>query len=475
MSLFNAQLTAAGFVKTSLASIVAKMNTLWQGAWGADVDVDPRSADGNIIGALAEMFDDLNGIAADTVNLANPNGATGTMLANLAYLTGITKNGESYPSAPCVFLGTAGTAVPYTFTVKSTDDGTSWMPPQSPLHQYTIGEPVGYAAYNSGTAYTPGTFVTESSVSYVCTAAVTGGEGPAFDHAHWSAAVAGSLICTTIGPLVSGGPPRAGVLTQILTVTSGIASVTNTVGIPGAIAEADPNLRVRRQQATGIAAQGMTDGLQAALKALKNPDGSAAVLDAVVWENNLNVPYLVGANSINANTVYCIVEVVSGESADPTTTGTDDDPIANTIFALKGNGCNTQGPVSKYPLDKVGNSHLIQYARAYPMSVLIRINISPRLNFPTDGATQIKQAISNWASGSNTTTGRPNIPISGDDKGTLSWTDVLSAFVAVVPGFDFLNMEFSGDGGSTWTTSPNSLAVPFGSFVAISTITVNGT
>ena len=427
MSLFNSQLTASGFVKTSLANVVSALNTIWQSAFGADADIDPRSADGNVIGSLAEMFDDLNGIAGDTLNLANPNGATGNMLANLAYLTGITKNGQSYPSAPCTFTGTPGTAVPYTFTVKSTDDQTSWMPPQSPNAQYTIG--------GGGT-------------------------------------VVGTLICTTIGPLASGGPPRAGVLTQIVTITAGIASVTNTVGVPGAIAEADPNLRVRRQQATVIASQGMADGIQAALKALKQPNGSAAVIDAVVWENNLNAPYMVGTNSINANTVRAIVEIVPGGSADPSLTGTSTDPVANLIFSLKGNGCNTQGATSKYPLDNVGNSHLIQYDVATAMPVQIRININQRTNFPTDGATQIKQAIANWASGSNTSTGRPNIPISGDDKGTLSWTDVLSSFLGVVPGFDFTDMEFNS--GSGWTTSPNSLPVPFGSFVTLSTITVNG-
>ena len=122
----------------------------------------------------------------------------------------------------------------------------------------------------------------------------------------------------------------------------------------------------------------------------------------------------------------------------------------------------------------MGNSHLIQYDVATAMPVLIRININQRMNFPTDGATQIKQAIANWASGSNISTGRPNIPISGDDKGTLSWTDVLSSFLGVVPGFDFVDMEFSANAGSTWTTSPNSLPVPFGSFVTISTVTVNG-
>ena len=426
MSLLNSQLTASGFVRTSLSNIVSALNTIWQGAFGADADIDPRSADGNIIGSIAEMFDDLNGIAGDTLNLANPNGATGNMLANLAYLTGIAKNGASFPSAPCTFTGTPTTVVPYTFTVKSTVDGTSWMPPQSPAAQYVIG--------SGGT-------------------------------------VTGSLICTTIGPLVSGGPAPAATLTQIVTITAGIASVTNTVGIPGAVVEGDPNLRIRRQNATAIASQAMTDGMQAAIQALPG------VVNAVVWENNLGSPVTIGtggSNVINANTVRAIVQVTPLGSADPSTTGSGNDPIANLLWTLKGNACNTQGAWSKYPLDNVGNSHLIQYDTAQALATSVRINIAPRSNFPTDGIAQIKQAVSNWGAGVDATTGRPNIQISGDDKGTLSWTDVLSSFVATIPGFDFLDMEFSNPVLGGWTTSPQSMQVPFGYFVAISSVTVNG-
>jgi hypothetical protein len=419
MSLFNAQLTTSGFARKSLAEIKAALDVLWQSAYGASVDVDPRSADGQMIGGLAEMFDDLNSIAADTTNIVNPNGANGAFLANLAYLTGIARNPANYATAPTTFAGTPGTHVPTTFVVKSTDDGTSW----SPVAEVVIG--------GGGT-------------------------------------IAGTLRCSTIGPLPNGGPPLPGKLTQIITVTAGIDSVTNALGTRGATAENDPNLRIRRQQSTAIASQAMTDGLQAALKKLPG------VIDAIVWENDRSDPVTVGGATINPNTVRAIVEVETSGPADPTRTSSSADPIANTIFTLKSSGCGTQGTISKAPLDALGVAHAIKYDMALPLDVQISLHVSPRVNWPTDGADQIRALIASWALGTNATTAKPNLPIGGDDTGVLSWTDVVGAFIGQVPGFDFIDLTFSADGGSTWTTSPAPLTIPFGKFASIATILVNG-
>ena len=424
MTLFNAQLTSAGFTRTSLTNIQAALNTIWKSAYGSNVDVDPRSADGQMIGGLAEMFDDLNGIAADAVNIANPNGATGASLSNLAYLTGIKRNAASYATAPATFTGTPGTTVPTTFTVKpSPDDGTTWKPVSS----VTIG--------GGGT-------------------------------------VAGTLQCQTLGPLPSGGPPLPNALTSIVTVTAGISAVTNALGTRGTSIEVDPNLRVRRQQSTAIASQAMTDGLQAAIKTLPG------VTDAVVWENNSSDPKTVGGLTINANTVRVVVEVQASGASDPAYTSSSADPVANTIFALKSSGCGTQCAASrgitKAPLDALGVAHQILYDVATPLNVQIAIAISPRVNWPADGANQIKAAISSWIDGTNVVTGKPNRSIGGDDKGMLSWTDVVGAFIGTVPGFDFVSLSFSTDGGSTWTTSPASVTIPLLQFASITTILVNG-
>jgi hypothetical protein len=403
----------------SLSTIKAAIDALYQAAYGADADLDARSPDGQISGGLAEMFDDLNSIAEDTVlGLVNPNGATGQMLSGLMALTGCPRHAATYSSAPATFTGTPGTVIATTKTVQSTEDGTTW----SPTEQITIG--------GGGTA-------------------------------------TGTLRCTTSGRPASGRVPAA-TLTTIQTPVTGWAAVTNAVGTPGYNVELDPNGRIRRQQSVAVASQGMSDSLQAALINIPH------IVDAVVWENDTPNPVVVGesGNTISKNTILVLVRTDGDASVDPTQTSDENDPVANAIYALKGHGCGTQGDTAKAPLDAVGVSHAINYSLATALDVDVKVTVEMRYGYPADGARQIENLITDWAAGSNAVTGKPNIKISGDDRGSLSWTDVLAAFVGQVPGFDFVSLAFSTDSGSTWTTGQDSLPIPFGSFVQISSVTV---
>lgn len=421
-TLFSDQITSAGFVRVPMTDIIAALQAVWQGAYGADIDLDPRSPDGQVIGGVAEMLHDLNGIAYDLwQSLVNPNAAAGSILDGLMVLTGVPRHGASYSSAPATFLGVAGTVIPTTFRVQSTLDATLWKP----RAQVTVG---------------------------------VGGT------------VAGVLECLTIGPPESGTVP-ADTLTSIQTPITGLTSVTNALGSPGYLREGDPNARVRRRASVAVASQGMSDSLQAALVNVDH------ILDAVVWENDTGAPVTVGdaGNVLNKNSIAVFVRTDGDASVDPTQTSDSADPVANVIYALKGHGCATQGDVSKAPLDAVGVSHVIKYSLATPLNVDVKITIAKRYNWPADGARQIANLVTAWAAGSNETTGKPNIKISGDDQGSLSWTDVLASFVGQVPGFDFVSLVFSTDGGSTWTVSGASLPIPFSSFAQIDSITVEDT
>lgn len=416
-TIFSEQLTASGYERKSLSDIKDAIDDLYRAAYGADADLDAKSPDGQISGGLAEMFDDLNSMAEDTiVGLTNPNAATGTTLSGQMILTGCPRNVATRSTAPCTFSGSDGVEITPDDVVQSTEDGSLW----SPVTTYTL----------------------------------SGGGAQ------------GTLQAREYGPPDS-GRVLAGTLTIIQTPKTGWTGVTNAVGVPGYNVEGDANARVRRRQAVAIAAQSMTDTLQAALKIIPH------VVDAVVWENDKGAPVTIGSgNTINANTVRCFVRVDVGSSADPGETNSYDDPVANTIFQLKGQGCGTQGDVQKFPLNSLGGSHEIRYDLAEALEVSIKVTVRRRYNWPEDGARQIEDAITAWASGTNENTGKPNLQISGDDLGSLSWTDVLSSFLNGPPGFDFIGLQFSTDDGSTWTTSGQSLPIPFGSFAEISDVTV---
>lgn len=416
-TIFSEQLTSSGFVRKSLAQIKAYIDGLFQSAFGDDADLDARSPDGQISGGLSEMFDDLNSMIEDTVvGLTNPNAATGTTLSGQMILTGCPRNGATRSTAAAAFSGSDGTEITPDDVVQSTEDGSLW----SPIATYTL----------------------------------SGGGAQ------------GTLQAHEYGPPAS-GRVLAGTLTIIQTPKTGWNGVTNAAGIPGYNVEGDANARVRRRQSVAIASQSMTDGLQAALKVIPH------VVDAVVWENDNSHAVTIGSgNTINANTVRCFVRVDVGSSADPAETGSGDDPVANTIFRLKGQGCGTQGDVQKFPLNSLGGAHEIRYDLAEALEVMVKVTVRRRYNWPEDGARQIEDAITTWAMGTNQDTGKPNLQISGDDLGSLSWTDVLSSFLNGPPGFDFVALQFSTDAGSTWTTSGQSLPIPFGSFAEISDVTV---
>lgn len=421
-TIFSEQLTASGFTRKSLAQIKDHLDDLYRAAYGDDADLDARSPDGQVSGGLAEMFDDLNSMAEDAVvGLTNPNAATGTMLSGQMILTGCPRNAATKSTAPATFTGVAGTDITPDEVVQSTEDGSLW----SPLATYIVS--------GGGT-------------------------------------VAGTLQAHEYGPPASGRVP-AGTLTVIQTPKTGWTGVTNALGVAGFNVEGDPNARVRRRQAVAIATQGMTDGLQAALRLIPH------VLDAVAWENDTGSVITIGdpGNVINAHSLRVFVRVDVGSSADPVMTPSTEDPVANQIFLLKGHGCATQGDVVKYPVNALGQAHEIRYDLATALSVLVKVVVARRYNWPEDGARQIANEITTWASGTNERTGKPNLQISGDDRGSLSWTDVLASFLHEVPGFDLTSLQFSTDNGSTWTADRASLVIPFGSFAEISGVTVEAT
>lgn len=187
----------------------------------------------------------------------------------------------------------------------------------------------------------------------------------------------------------------------------------------------------------------------------------------MVWENTTDAVINIGGQNVDPRSLWVLAHVAPGGAADPSGTADDADPIADTIFELKSMGCATQGTTTKHPTDAGGVAHPISYSTATPLSVAVQVTISKRYNFPTDGAEQIVQAIATWAAGTNATTKKPNLQIGGDDKGELSWTDVLASFLNAVPGFDFKAIKFSTDGGSTWGFPNTNLVIPFGDFASI--------
>jgi hypothetical protein len=385
MSLFQSAITTTGYVRVPMTSITAELNALWAVAFGSDADLDPRSADGQIIGGLSEMFSDLEGGVADLYNgVANPNGATGQFLTNIAGVNGVSRNAGAYSYVPVMFTGTNGTNIPTGTVLQSTQaDGTvaSW----SNIYTLTNGVPV------------PGTVVGSSNSWAICT-------------------ILGAVRCP------------AGSSIKLMTVLAGVTGVSVTSDATlGYVSEGDPNLRLRRQSSFSLASQGMADGLQAALSNMRD-GGNLVCSQAAVWENNTGVVQnFPGGGTLNPYSIRPVVVLAPG--ANPNL-------VTQKIYNLKAPGCSTQGNTSGYAVDEQSNQHLINFDAASAVRVGVRIYLVPRSGWPTDGAAQIAAAIAAWALNPMNTT------LGGDSQGQLSCTAILGSFVGTVPGWDFsLDMQ----------------------------------
>jgi hypothetical protein len=387
--------TNSGVTMPRLDAVLAWLQDVHKTIYGSDIDVDPDSPDGQLLGVLAEAYTDLGQILQNIYNgLASPNGAVGPLLSNLVLLNGISRRAGAYTIAPITIEGTAGSSVGTSFIIRNTANGALFSP----------------------------------------TATITIGNG--------QTTATGYAQCHEKGDIAA----AAGTLTQIVTVTTGIVGVTNTDGSRGYLVEADGALRARRAQSVAMASQGMTDGLQASIVEV----GAGNVLQAIVWENVEDHVVTAGSGTLAPHSIYVVADVIAGSAVDPNKLPTPDpDPIASTIFLKKAQGCNTQGDVVRTIMDAQGKGHIIRYDLPVSVNVYIDITVATRYGWPADGADQIKAAIVEWAAGYDEN-GNRNISIGGDSNNQLSWTDVLSSFLGKVGGFNLTTMKLgTTEGGGT--------------------------
>jgi hypothetical protein len=393
-----------------MTDIISDLNVLWATAYGASLDTSASSPDGQIIGGVAEMFSDLEGNGYDIYQgLSNPNGSTGQMLTNIAALNNVTRNGGMPSSVPVTFTGAPGTVIPTGTLLQNTRaDGTTAQWSQI----YTL----------SGGTKTPGAVVSgggaTSGVWGICT-------------------VNGATQCLTTDTM------------KALSVITGMTGVTvDSAATTGYVSEGDPNIRIRRQQSFGMAAQGMADALDSALNNMPTD-----VVQAAVWENNTSLPRsFAGGGTLNPNSIRVIVAMQGAGVAQH---------VVDNIYAMKPPGCGMQGGTTGTATDEQGNSHIITYDLGTPIAVHVRVPITTRAGWPSDGQAQIANAIAAWGATPQ------NTPLGGNSAGVVSWKEVLGSFLGV-PGFDFadtgMQLGTVSGGSISWLASGSSLPIAFNQY-----------
>jgi uncharacterized phage protein gp47/JayE len=232
--------------------------------YGADINVDPNSPDGQMVNIVALAKTDVLGFLQQIYNSFDPDKAVGVSLNSRCAINGIARRAGTRT------LQDVDVTVSQALTLQGLD--------LYPTDPFTVSD-------GSGNQYQ--LLVTQN---------------PAIP-----SVVTAQFQAVLLGPVQS----AANTITVPVTIQLGVSSVNNptiytTLGVAE---ETDYALRVRRQQSVALPNQGYIDGL---ISGLVNTPG---VLEVKVFENATSSP---DANGTNPNTIWCIV--MGGTNLDVATT-----------------------------------------------------------------------------------------------------------------------------------------------------------
>ena len=116
-----AGVTEQGFTVKSAAEIAADLDAKFVGTFGSQFDTSAESPDGQLIGVVAKLLEDVWQQAEGAYNAYSPSNAYGVGLDKVAEINGITRITNLPTSVAITFSGTAGTVVPAGYIVKTVD------------------------------------------------------------------------------------------------------------------------------------------------------------------------------------------------------------------------------------------------------------------------------------------------------------------------------------------------------------------
>lgn len=221
--------------------------------YGADINVDPNTPDGNLVELLVQASIDYYELLASVYNSFDPDTAVGVTLDLRCAINGIARKAGTYSTQ----LVTVVTSQAVTLAGLDTA-------PEAP---FTVSDAAGNRFLLAETE-------------------VVGAAGS--QDLDFRAAALGAVI---VAP---------NTLTTIVTVQLGVTSVTNGVlaGTTGVNEESDALLRVRRQNSIEIPSKGYLEGLVGALYAI------SGVTSVLVLENVTSAP---DVNGIPGHSIWAVV------------------------------------------------------------------------------------------------------------------------------------------------------------------------
>lgn len=271
---------ATGLTVDTAAENTSIMTAGLEGIYGADINVDQNSPDGQMVGIFVSMVTDLLETLLGLYNSFDPDQAVGTLLDQRCAINNIQREGGTYTIQPISITVNASV------TLQGLDANFN-----NPL----------------GTGYT-----------------IQDGSGNQFILQNTTALTSGTTVCdfrsADIGPVIL----PLNTITIPVTIVLGVTGVTNASAplTDGEIEETDQQLRIRRQQSVALGSSGYANGLLGAIGNL------AGVTEARLLQNRTGTT---DGNGTLAHTMWLII--AGGASSD----------IGNTIYNRLSDGCGMRG------------------------------------------------------------------------------------------------------------------------------------
>jgi len=462
-------ITEQGFVAQQLTDALDDIEQGLIAQFGANINLSPESFFSQISGIVAERLSLVWQAMQDVYNSQNPDTAFGASLDNIGALRGIPRLKASSSSIQNVKLfGTPGTPIPSTLqasvngsplSVFQITGSTTLGSGQNCIQTITfsaapasgnwslslngsssVSLPYNATALQVQNAiqalnFASGCTVTQvSSTQYQVTfnGEATGGlmVQPLFGIASNTLEDGGSnpisvipaitqpgmdqanvtFNATQTGPIVA----NAGTLTNIVTPISGLDLILNIQdAFLGTNVETDNAYRARMAQELQIAGAGTVPAIRSKLLSVNG------VISALVYENITDVA---DSRGRPPHSFEC---VVNG--------GTDSD-IANAIWEAKPAGVATFGTSSYVITDSQGQSHTIYFSRPTQVDIYIIANLTVNSNYPSNGDTLVKEALSNYVNGLGQGASVIVIPLLISQLATIPGIDDAELLVGTSPG-----------------------------------------
>jgi len=323
------ELTANGLTVKTNTEIVTELQDGMAVIYGADINVDQNSPDGQLIGIFSQAATDILELLQVVYNSFTVENAFGVTLDQRVALNGLARRQGTH------------TITPVTVT--------------------TVGAVnlVGVDALVNDPAAIVFTVADDGGVLYQLLESVT--------------TVNGANILSFQAADIGVIEPIQNTITNIVTIQANVTSVNNPSAADsiGVAEETDVELKIRHAQSFYLASTGPADAIEAAL--LSIPD----VTDAFVGENDTDST----ANGIPAYSIWCIVN------------GGTDAEVGTAIYNKKMPGCGMKGSDTYVVARPNGTSFTAKFDRALTENLYIQLTFTSKVPGITFNSDFIKDAL----------------------------------------------------------------------------------